>query len=151
MIRGVQIEDIDEIMIIERQSFPVAWEYSVFLNICLHGGKIISRKKTLFMDVMEQRGRIIGYAVWEEDLNKTKGHILNLAIRQEERRQGNGRYLLLHVINHLRLSGIRVCNLEVRESNLPARTLYERSGFIASSKISDYYFDEDAIVYSLNL
>ena len=103
------------------------------------------------MDVMEKNGRVIGYAVWELDSSKSRGHILNLAIQQDERRRGNGRILLTHVINHLRSNGIRLCRLEVRESNIPARALYEGYGFIVSSKISEYYFDEDAIVYTLYL
>jgi ribosomal protein S18 acetylase RimI-like enzyme len=41
--------------------------------------------------------------------------------------------------------------LEVRESNIPARALYEASGFKPSGKIAGYYFDEDAIVYTKHL
>jgi ribosomal protein S18 acetylase RimI-like enzyme len=39
----------------------------------------------------------------------------------------------------------------VRENNLAARALYESIGFVASGMISGYYFDEDAIVYTIGL
>jgi ribosomal-protein-alanine N-acetyltransferase len=152
MIRRVRLEDLDEIMLIERASFPVAWEYSIFLNICIQGGQIASGdSRVLFMDVIEKNAKVIGYAVWETDRQLSQGHILNLAIHVDERRKGKGSMLLSSILDHLRANNIRTCNLEVRESNVAARVLYESNGFVASTKILGYYFDEDAIVYSLTL
>ncbi|MHA1962979.1 MAG: GNAT family N-acetyltransferase [Candidatus Thorarchaeota archaeon] len=152
MIRRVQLKDLDEIMKIERQSFPVAWEYSIFLNICLQSGHISSGDVgTMFMDVIEENDKITGYAVWKIDTRTAEGHILNLAIQVSERRKGKGKILLTHVIHHLETNSIRTCRLEVRKSNLPARALYESNGFVASGDIPGYYFDDDAIVYSRDL
>ena len=152
MIRRARLEDLDEIMKIERQSFPVAWEYSIFLNICIQGGQISSGESgLLFMDVIEENDKIVGYAVWETDSRIAEGHILNLAIQVDERRRGKGKMLLSHMINHLRTNSIRTCRLEVRENNAPAKALYESNGFVASAKILGYYFDEDAIVYTMDL
>lgn len=152
MIRKVRLEDLDEIMKIERQSFPVAWEYTIFFNICLLGGQASSGEfGLLFMDVIEETDKIIGYAVWEFNTRSEEGHILNLAIQAEERRRGKGKMLLSHIVDHLKANSIRVCRLEVRESNIPARGLYESSGFVASGEIRGYYFDEDAIVYTMDL
>jgi ribosomal-protein-alanine N-acetyltransferase len=149
MIRSVQLEDLDDIMKIERQSFPVAWEYSVFLNICLQGGQISSGESgSLLMDVIEDNGKIVGYTVWEVDTHKAKGHILNLAIHVNERRKGKGRMLLCHAVEHMKISRIHTCHLEVRESNVAARLLYESTGFIASARIPGYYWDEDAVIYT---
>lgn len=152
MIRRVRLEDLDEIMVIERASFPVAWEYSIFLNICLQGGQIASdESRTLLMDVIEESGKVIGYTVWETDTQLSKGHILNLAVHVDERRKGRGTMLLMNILDQLRTSNIRSCHLEVRESNVAGRALYESHGFSASSRIPGYYFDEDAIVYSLDI
>lgn len=146
------MEDLDEIMKIERQSFPVAWEYSIFLNICLQDGQISSgESESLFMDVVEENGKVTGYAVWEIDTRTVESHILNLAIQVNERRKRKGKMLLFHVIDHLKTNSIRTCRLEVRENNLAARALYESIGFVASGMISGYYFDEDAIVYTIGL
>jgi len=152
MIRKVQLEDLEEIMKIERQSFPVAWEYSIFLNICLQRGHIVTGKsRSLSMDVIEENDIVVGYAVWELDICKAEGHILNLAIQKDERRTGKGRMLLLHILDNLKTNSIHTCRLEVRENNIAARSLYEATGFVASGKISGYYFDENAIVYTMRL
>jgi ribosomal-protein-alanine N-acetyltransferase len=152
VIRRVQLKDIDEIMQIERQSFPVAWEYTIFLNICIRKGQVSSGESgTIFMDVLELNNRVIGYSVWEFDRRKAEGHILNLAIHPNERRKGNGRRMLLSVVEQLITLHTKLCRLEVRESNIPARALYEASGFKPSGKIAGYYFDEDAIVYTKHL
>jgi ribosomal-protein-alanine N-acetyltransferase len=152
MIRRVRLEDIDRVMEIERACFPVAWEYSIFLNICLQGGEMPSGKTGfLFMDVIEKNKVVIGYAVWETNPKKSRGHILNLAIHTDERRRGYGKMLLAHILDHLKAIGITSCILEVRVSNAPARALYESNGFVVSSRIPGYYFDEDALVYSLQL
>lgn len=152
MIRRVRLDDMTEVMRIERSCFPVAWEYSIFLNICLQNGEVKSgESQSLFMDVIENSGRVAGYIVWETDSVRKEGHILNLAIRQDERRMGKGRKLLSHVLDHLRNTQIDTCSLEVRESNFPARNLYESYGFIESDRIPGYYFDEDAIIYSIDL
>jgi ribosomal-protein-alanine N-acetyltransferase len=103
------------------------------------------------MDVIEENEMVIGYAVWEIDSRTAEGHILNLAIQGDERRKGKGRMLLSHIVGHLKTNKIQSCRLEVRESNVPARALYESHGFVASAKIPDYYFDESAVVYSLDL
>lgn len=152
MIRRTRLEDLDEIMKIERQSFPVAWEYSIFLNICLQGGQVSSGKSgSLFMDVIEENDKVIGYAVWEIDTRSAEGHILNLAIQLDERRKGKGKMLLFHMVDHLKTNSIRTCRLEVRENNIAAKALYESFGFVSSEMIPGYYFDEDAIVYTLGL
>ena len=152
MIRRARLEDLDEIMRIERQSFPVAWEYSIFFNICIHGGRISSGESgSLFMDVIEESGKLIGYAVWEIDTRTAEGHILNLAIQVDERRKGKGKMLLLHMLEHLKTNCIHTCRLEMRENNSAAKALYESIGFVASGTIHGYYFDEDAIVYTMGL
>jgi ribosomal protein S18 acetylase RimI-like enzyme len=48
----------------------------------------------------------------------------------------------------MKISRIHTCHLEVRESNVAARLLYESTGFIASARIPGYYWDEDAVIYT---
>ena len=103
------------------------------------------------MDVIEETNKIVGYAVWETNTRIEEGHILNLAIQADERRKGKGKMLLSHIVAHLKANSIRVCHLEVRASNMPARKLYESNGFVVSGEILGYYFDEDAIVYTMDL
>ncbi|MHA1943521.1 MAG: GNAT family N-acetyltransferase [Candidatus Thorarchaeota archaeon] len=152
VIRPVTLDDLDAIMEIERKSFLVAWEYSVYFRICLQNGRVLSSNRgLLLMDVLEKEGELVGYAVWETDTHSKKGHILNLAVKDGERRKGYGRMLIHHVQESLKSAGMTSCYLEVRESNSPARTLYETGGFVISDRVAGYYFDEDAIEYSRNL
>ena len=58
-IRPVSLDDLDTIMEIERKSFLVAWEYSVYLRICMQNGRVLSSDRgMLLMDVFEKRGKI---------------------------------------------------------------------------------------------
>lgn len=151
-IRPVCLEDLDDIMEIERRSFPMPWEYTTYLRICMQKGRIHSNDAgMLLMDVLESNGLVTGYAVWETDPVSTRGHILNLAIVEDERRKGYGKMLLTHVQDSLRETGMTSCFLEVREGNTPARLLYESAEYTASGRLDGYYFDEDAIEYSIDL
>ena len=152
IFRPVSLDDLDEIMEIERKSFRVPWEYTIYLRICLQEGRVLSSDEgMLFMDVLEKKKKIIGFAVWETNPLSKKGHILNLAIIEEERSNGYGRMLICHVQESLKNAGMASCNLEVRESNSLARSLYETCGYVISDRLAGYYFDEDAIEYSRNL
>lgn len=152
LIRAPNLNDLDRIMEIERESFPVAWEYSVYLTICMNKGRIRSSdREVLFMYVLEKDGNVDGYSVWELDLLVRRGHILNLAIDRDERGRGYGRMLLEHTHTCFRDEEMTSCYLEVRESNSKARSLYESSGYTATKRLEGYYFDEDAIVYTKDL
>ena len=77
--------------------------------------------------------------------------IQNLATLPAMRRHGVAARLLDHVIARSQLSGLTSVWLEVRVSNIPAITLYERFGFSAFGKRSAYYPDgEDALVMTYN-
>jgi ribosomal-protein-alanine N-acetyltransferase len=75
-------------------------------------------------------------------------HINNLAIRPELRRQGLGSYLLTRVLAEAAAMGAPYATLEVRQSNVAARALYERAGFVCAGSRSGYYTNpiEDALI-----
>jgi ribosomal-protein-alanine N-acetyltransferase len=151
-IRPVRLEDLEDIMHIERASFAVAWEYTIYLRICMQNGRISTDDGgLLLMDILEIDKKLAGYAVWETDPVSTRGHILNLAIIEKEKRKGYGKLLLKHVQCSLKESGMSSCYLEVRESNTAARQLYETMGYTASGRLDGYYFSEDAIEYVCDL
>ena len=70
-----------------------------------------------------------------------------------ESKQGIGSALLQEFSQAARVQGAKRIFLEVRESNSPARGLYEKLGFTRDGERSAYYSDpvEDAILYSLTL
>ncbi len=71
--------------------------------------------------------------------------MLNLAVRPEYRRQGLGHRLVEALIQQL---DAYCLTLEVRVSNLPAKSLYESMGFVQVGLRKNYYEKpkEDALI-----
>jgi [ribosomal protein S18]-alanine N-acetyltransferase len=79
--------------------------------------------------------------------------IENIAIAGAARRRGLGTRLLGQFLDQARSEGATAVFLEVRESNQPARSLYEKWAFTENGRRPRYYTqpEEDAIVYRLSL
>ena len=77
----------------------------------------------------------------------------NIVVAERVRRSGLGTQLLAALCEHARSSSAASIFLEVRESNRPARRLYEKFGFYPSGRRPGYYRDpiEDAVLYRLDL
>ena len=58
-----------------------------------------------------------------------EGEVLNVSVAKEYRKQGIAYQMLQHLLNEGESKGIKHFTLEVREGNVPARTLYEKLGF----------------------
>ena len=76
-----------------------------------------------------------------------EAEILNIAVQRDFRGKGVASALLLAALDEFRRSSIARVFLELRESNLPALTLYNRHGFTPSGRRKAYYHHptEDAI------
>ncbi len=86
-------------------------------------------------------GRVVGFVAYRVVLDE--GEILNLAVEAAARRQGVAA-ALLGAVRPLAAEWF----LEVRESNVGARSLYERLGFALCGRRTRYYSDgEDATLY----
>ena len=74
--------------------------------------------------------------------------VMNLAVLPDYRRSGLGRRLTEALIVRLREQGSAAVLLEVRESNAPAISLYEKAGFHTVGIRPNYYFKpkENAII-----
>jgi ribosomal-protein-alanine N-acetyltransferase len=136
-------EDVPRVLEIERMSFTSPWSEAAFLQEI--------RKDYALSQVAEFRYDIIGYIcvnyLFEE------GHILNLAIRPDFRRQGIATFLMKDALNILKEKGCRFFYLEVRVSNLAAKTFYERLGFRVVALRKGYYISpqEDAALMALGI
>lgn len=75
-------------------------------------------------------------------------HINSLAVDVAWRRRGLARRLLADVFRDSIAAGARSATLEVRQSNTPARALYESLGFHVEAIRRDYYQEprEDALI-----
>lgn len=85
--------------------------------------------------------KTIGFAV--SRMAADEAEILSIAIEAAHRGRGLSRDLLLTHLGHLAGRGIRSIFLEVEENNLPARTLYERTGFSVVGRRERYYREAD--------
>ena len=96
--------------------------------------------------VAEQGDTLLGY-IGSQSV-PPEADLMNLAVAPEARRQGIAEALVHALEAALREKGTESLTLEVRVSNLPARTLYEKLGFEPVGLRKNYYFHpkEDACI-----
>lgn len=89
---------------------------------------------------------VAGYIGSQTVMDETD--MMNVAVHPEYRRQGIGEALVMALIRQLQQTGSRNLSLEVRTSNVSARNLYEKLGFIQVGKRPRYYRNprEDAYI-----
>lgn len=89
-------------------------------------------------------GKILGYiGIWNVC---GEAEIINIAVRPEERRKGVGKFLLEEIFSYLRENEVSSLNLEVRESNISARSLYEKLGFEIIGERKKYYDGKETAI-----
>ena len=89
---------------------------------------------------------VAGYAGSQTVLGETD--MMNVAVRPECRRQGVAEALIEGLIVGLKERESHCLTLEVRDSNAPARALYEKLGFLEVGRRKNYYRNpgEDALI-----
>ena len=91
-------------------------------------------------------------AIWYQCVAE-RAEVIDLRVLASERRQGLGRQLLWASLTAL--GDVGAVELEVRSSNVAARTFYESLGFSETASRSNYYATangrEDAILMTLAL
>ncbi|WP_406685898.1 ribosomal protein S18-alanine N-acetyltransferase [Rossellomorea vietnamensis] len=138
------VDDLNEVMEIENQSFSIPWSRDAFLNELEH-----NHLSTYL--VAEDGENLAGYCgVW---LVVDEAHITNVAVLPDYRGRGLGESLMRKIMDIAIEFGARVMTLEVRISNMPAQHLYRKLGFKDGGIRKRYYSDnqEDALVMWVNL
>lgn len=88
------------------------------------------------------------YIRWAVVPAASEAELLRIAVAPSARRQGHARQLMTFSEAFLRSQSIRDAYLEVRVSNVAARTLYESQGWSLQRLRPGYYADgEDAAIY----
>jgi len=134
-------EHIPEIAAIERSCFSDPWSEGLFQEVLWNDAAV--------MVVAEgEDGAVMGYA--ELSVVLDEGTLDNVAVAPEYRRQGVADAMLSAFVRFGRAK-LAFLTLEVRESNIPAITLYQKHGFRAVGRRKNYYSDplEDAILMTL--
>jgi len=144
-IRGMMEQDLDDVMKIERLSFPTPWSRRLFER------ELLMPYAKAFVAVEFPPGKVLGYLCFWLVARET--HILNLAVHPERRRQGIGSRLLRFAVEYSREKGAEEIILEVRRSNYKAISLYRNFQFQAQGIRPHYYSDsgEDAVIMGLRL
>ncbi len=136
------IDDLAEIMAIEKASFPSPWSESMFrkeLRVPL-SRNFVARMAT------ETGREIVGYInYW---IYAGEVHLNSIAVRRDDRRQGIASKLMAEMVRKSWHEGARLGTLEVRRNNRAAIGLYEGYGFIVKGVRPGYYEDskEDGLI-----
>jgi ribosomal-protein-alanine N-acetyltransferase len=146
LIRRGTPADIPDLMALARQS-PAAAHWSREQYRTGFSAEAPSRVLLILEEDGAIKGFIAGMALDKE------WEIENVVVAESVRRCGFGTKLLQEFLELARGGGVEKIFLEVRESNLAARGLYEKLSFSESSRRRFYYREpqEDAIVYQLGL
>ncbi len=138
--------DLPYILEIENVSFPNPWHEMTFR------GEIYNKPISFpFVIVFKPQKKVIGYVVfWQL---KEQIQINNIAIHPDYRRMGIAEAVLQQVLSEVRMGETKFVTLEVRPSNIAARTLYNKLGFDVLGIKEDYYHDppEPALVMGKKL
>jgi len=146
VIELLKLSDLDEVLFIERASFPNPWSRRAFLHELRD-----NPMAKLWVARGEPGGSALGYlCIW---FIVDEVHITNLAVHPSWRRQGVAGALIGTILARCRAEGAARAILEVRPSNDEARRLYESFGFRTVGRRKGYYFDngEDALVMEVDL
>lgn len=140
IVRKAVAADIPAVAALERSEFPDGADEGMLARLLdAEGGVILAA---------EEGGGLLGY-VWTRFV-LDEGDIGNIAVAPGFRRRGAGAALLKALLEEAERRQAAVVQLEVRESNLAARRLYEKNGFETVGKRKNYYEKpaEDAILMS---
>ena len=140
MIISASQNHLPEILSIERESFSKPWTEYHFKNDL--NNKIAVN--WVYQNDKHVVGYLFGWRVMDEY------HLNNIAVSENFRGNGIGNKLLENMVVYLNELKVKSVFLEVSSSNLRARKLYEKVGFIPLSERKDYYSKgDDAVLYTL--
>jgi len=147
-IRAAALEDVPAILALEQKAPGAAHWTSEEYNKLVDSGVVLVAEKA---EASGQAGRLCGFICAKALAGEWE--IENVVVAPAERRRGIADALIGELIARARSEAASAIFLEVRESNAPARRLYEKHGFREAGRRRAYYSNplEDAIVYALQL
>jgi ribosomal-protein-alanine acetyltransferase len=139
-IRSAALDDVPAILALEQQA-PSAghWTPEQYNKLVGSGVALVT----------EEAGKLCGFICAQAVAGEWE--IENVVVAAGFLRRGIANELVRELIRRAQNEAVSAILLEVRESNMPARRLYERHGFREVGQRSTYYHDpvEDAILYTL--
>jgi ribosomal-protein-alanine N-acetyltransferase len=141
-VRPAVADDLLRLIEIAAHSATAAqWNPAEYQKLCAPDSQ--QNRITL---VAEEAAQVVGFIVGRR--TGQEWEIENIAVTGSARRRGLGTRLLGEFMDMVRSRGGREIFLEVRESNLAARALYEKWAFLEAGRRKDYYEHpaEDALI-----
>lgn len=129
---------VDGIVAIEEESFASPWSRASV-------EKELKNNMAIYVVALEDN-KVVGYGGMWHVINE--GHITNIAVKEAYRHQGIATAIinkLSEIAEEKEMIGL---TLEVRMSNIPAKSLYTKLGFKLEGIRKEYYSDnrEDALI-----
>ena len=137
------VAHLPDVLTIEQEAYPEPWSEGMFREEINHA-------RSYFV-VITLGGELIGYGGYWPLMDEA--HITSVTVKDAYRGLGYGRSLLSHLLQKAVEDGAASATLEVRESNLAARGLYDAFGFAVTGRRRRYYpkTDEDALIMTTQL
>lgn len=156
-IRPAVLADIPEILNLERQSATAGhWTEAQYRRAFQPGSPprlalVVEAESPSPAQTGAEAPSILGFLIAQHLASEWE--LENLVISPAARRQGLGKRLLEALLHAARETNSNSVFLEARESNTPARALYEQAGFEQAGRRAFYYTNpsEDAILYRQTL
>ncbi|MBR2322516.1 MAG: ribosomal protein S18-alanine N-acetyltransferase [Clostridia bacterium] len=141
MVKEITPSMIEEISLLERESFSSFYSDSVLLS---------TLKAPSFFGLASVDNKVLGYVFSTVVLDEA--NIDRIAVKKEYRNQKIATKLLIELENRLKEKGVKKVLLEVRRSNAVAIKLYLSLGYKKIYERKNYYENgEDALIYIKNL
>lgn len=141
IITQAEISDSEQIADIEKDCFSSPWSL-------VQVKEEISKENVIFI-VAKTDNTVLGYISGQMILDEF--YISNIAVKEAYRKNHIGSKLIETIISMLKTKNCVFATLEVRESNLNARKIYEKYGFSCLGIRRDFYSapKENACIYTL--
>jgi len=150
LLLPLTVQQLDAVLAIEQQAYAFPWTRGNFIDSLASGYP----SQVLY----GPQGELLGYFIAMEGVDEL--HLLNITVAPASEGRGHARFMLDELCALCRTKQAKQIWLEVRESNLRARAIYERYGFVHVGLRRGYYpaarsthasGREDAVVMSLSL
>jgi ribosomal-protein-alanine N-acetyltransferase len=141
MIRLWQDADLTKIARMHADCFIDAWSLDMLKGSFNGNG--------FYGALIEENGEIVCTICYLITFDEAE--LLSVVTKQSERGKGHAEKIMAFAETDLKEKGVNNVFLEVRESNVPAISLYKKFGFDEISKRKNYYGTETAVIMKKEL
>lgn len=138
IIKPLIEEYVDQVCVLEEEAFSMPWHRESFLEM-------ISNENARYL-VALQGTEVVACCGLRNIVGE--GEITNVVTRRDVRGKGIAGQLLAELLEEGKKMGVEAFTLEVRKSNRPAISLYEKLGFETEGIRKNFYEKptEDALI-----